>query len=322
MRWISRRLLSPVLLLLVLMPAAAVSAEEPKSLIPMGHSIGIHLDLGRVMVTDDVMVGSGNWLRAGDFVKTIDGNTVAGTDSLLKLAGKMPDGSEADLTVDRDGEPVTVQAGKKELENLPAFIRERTEGVGTLSYIDPKTGEYGALGHQIVDRALDGPPPFTGGSIHLAEVEHIRKSEPGVPGYKISSVESGTKLLGNIRENDVYGIFGKWTSSLTGAFPEPLELMRSDEVREGDAEIYTTVEGVKIEKFSIRITSAGKDSEAFRFTVTDRRLIEKTGGILQGMSGSPIIQDGRFAGVVTHMFVEEPMKGAGLPVVEMTKKKP
>ncbi|SIT81625.1 SpoIVB peptidase S55 domain-containing protein [Edaphobacillus lindanitolerans] len=320
MRWISRKLLLPVLLLFLMLPSAAALAAVPKTLIPMGHSIGIHLDLGRVMVTDDVMVGSGNWLRAGDFVESLDGTQVTGTAGLIKIAGGLKDGAEAELTVERMGESVVVQADKKELENLPAFIRERTEGVGTLSYIDPQTGEYGALGHQIIDRALDGPPPFEGGSIHLAEIEQIKKSEPGAPGYKISSVEAGAKLLGDIRNNDVYGIFGKWTSSLTGAFPEPLGVMRPDEIREGDAEILTTVEGVEIGKYSIRITSTA--GNAFRFTVTDTKLIKKTGGILQGMSGSPIVQDGKFAGVVTHMFVEEPTKGAGLPVEEMTKKKP
>ncbi|MET3574807.1 SpoIVB peptidase S55 domain-containing protein [Bhargavaea ullalensis] len=320
MRWISRKLLLPVLLLLMMLPAGAAMAQKPKSLIPMGHSIGIHLDLGRVMVTDDVMVGNGNWLRAGDFIESLDGAKVTDTAGITQLAGNLKDGAEAELSVEREGKPVVVTAEKKELENLPAFIRERTEGVGTLSYIDPQTGEYGALGHQIVDRALDGPPPFTGGSIHLADIEQIRKSEPGVPGYKISSVKSGTKLLGDIRDNDVYGIFGKWTSSLKGAFPEPLGVMRPEEIKEGDAKILTTIEGVEIGTYGIRITSTA--SGAFRFTVTDEELIKKTGGILQGMSGSPIIQDGKFAGVITHMFVEEPTKGAGLPVGEMTKKKP
>ncbi|SEJ19310.1 stage IV sporulation protein B [Bhargavaea ginsengi] len=320
MRWISRKLmLFALLAVLFLTGATGAAADGPKTLIPMGHSIGIHLELGMLVVTDDVLVADGQWLRAGDIVKALDGKEVT-TPQDISDAAEASGGGKAVLDIEREGREMEVGATKKELLNLPSFIRERTEGIGTLTYVDPKTGEYGALGHQIIDRTLDGAPPFSGGSIFLADVEQIKKSEPGKPGYKISSVESGQQLLGDIRENEIYGIFGKWTSTLTGAFPKPVEIMRPQEIREGEASIYTTIKGTEINKYSINITASADD--VFRFTVTDRALIEKTGGILQGMSGSPIIQDGKFAGVVTHMFVEEPLKGAALPIGEMTKRKP
>jgi stage IV sporulation protein B len=320
MRWISRKLMLPALLaVLFLSGASGAAADGPKTLIPMGHSIGIHLELGMLIVTDDVLIADDQWLKAGDILKKLDGKEVGTLQDITKAA-KAPGSAESVLEIEREGSKMEIGATKKELLNLHSFIRERTEGIGTLTYVDPETGEYGALGHQIIDRTLDGAPPFSGGSIFLADVEQIKKSEPGKPGYKISSIESGHQLLGDIRENEIYGIFGKWSSSLTGAFPKPMEIMRPAQIREGEADIYTTIKGTEIDKYSIKITAAADD--VFRFTVTDRELIEKTGGILQGMSGSPIIQDGKFAGVVTHMFVEEPLKGAALPVEEMIKRKP
>lgn len=145
------------------------------------------------------------------------------------------------------------------------------------------------------------------------------KKHTSQPGYKISSIEKHQERLGSIDKNTIYGIFGRWEDGYQQRLPKAIEIMHEKDIKTGGkAEIYTAIEGSKVETFSIEITKV--ENERLEFIVSDEKLIEKTGGILQGMSGSPIIQDGRFVGAVTHMFVEEPKKGAALTVAEMLRR--
>jgi len=219
------------------------------------------------------------------------------------------------MNITRKGASIEVLAEKDAVKRLLPFLKDRTEGTGTLTYVDPQNGTYGALGHQIVDSSLKSPPPFKHGAIYLSEIEQIKKSIPGSPGYKISSIVKDDEYLGTIRTNGIYGIFGTWNDAYKKVLAEPLEIMQPAELQTGAAEIFTTVKGTEVEKFSIRITDV--EEEQFHFILTDAKLLEATGGILQGMSGSPVIQNGKFVGAVTHMFVDEPKKGAGLFLVTM-----
>ena len=143
---------------------------------------------------------------------------------------------------------------------------------------------------------------------------------PGQPGYKISIVDKSLTPLGSVLSNDVYGIFGKWEQSLQQSLHQPLEIIHAGQLKQGKAELLTSIDGEQVESFAIDIKEA--EGNTFTFHVTDKRLINKTGGIIQGMSGSPIIQNNQFVGAVTHMFVEEPTKGAGILLIEMLKKRP
>ena len=210
----------------------------------------------------------------------------------------------------RNEETIQVQSDSEAMKRLIPFLKDRTEGTGTLTYVDPENGTYGALGHQIIDSSFNSPPSFTEGSIYLSKIGQIRKSMPGHPGYKISTIAKDEHVLGTINKNGVYGIFGTWNDAYKKVLAEPLEIMQPSNVKVGEAKIFTTVKGTEVEAFSIQITSVEKDQ--FHFTLTDAKLLEMTGGILQGMSGSPVIQNGKFAGAVTHMFVDEPEKGAAL----------
>ena len=118
----------------------------------------------------------------------------------------------------------------------------------------------------------------------------------------------------------MYGIFGKWKQSLHHSLHQPLEIIHANELKLGKAQILTAIDGENVQTFDIEIEQ--KKDNTFTFHVTDPRLIEKTGGIIQGMSGSPIVQNNQFVGAITHMFVEEPTKGAGILVIEMLKKSP
>ncbi|WP_342511447.1 SpoIVB peptidase S55 domain-containing protein [Sporosarcina sp. FSL K6-1522] len=302
-------------LLLVMPFNADVASARVASLIPMGQSIGIKMELSGIFVTNDVMVEDDHWLKAGDLIEQVDQVEVKALADFEKMATGLDDEQAIVLQVKQSVQTNQIKTDGEAMKRLLPFLKDRTEGTGTLTYVDPEKGTYGALGHQIIDSTLKSPPSFKNGAIYLSEIDQIKKSVPGIPGYKISTVVEDEDFLGTIRINGVYGIFGAWNDAHKKVLAEPLEIMQPSELKVGEAKIFTTVKGTTVEPFSIEITQV--DAEQFQFILTDAALLEATGGILQGMSGSPVIQDGKFVGAVTHMFVDEPKKGAGLFLEKM-----
>lgn len=288
---------------------SAAYAKQQK-LIPMGHSIGIQLELVGIYVTNDILIGTDAWLHAGDIIEKMNDTQLKEVKKFEELLLARKNETHHQLLIQSQGKTIQVEAEYHALTRLIPFLKDRTEGTGTLTYVDPDRGTFGALGHQIIDSTLKSPPLFKEGAIYLSEIGQIKKSVPGVPGYKISSIVNQDEFLGTIQRNDVYGIFGEWNRSVNKVLTEPLEIMQPAELQVGNAEILTNVKGTEVERFTIEIRSIEK--EQFQFIVIDSKLLHATGGILQGMSGSPIIQNGKFVGAVTHMFVDEPTKGAGL----------
>lgn len=307
------RLIHSAILVWLMLFTFAIPTEA-KKLIPMGNTISVQLEMPHYYVLNDVLLDSGEWLRKRDQILKIDGQEVR------ELSEESPSSEDAQLLVKRAGKEHTIQISGTELQHLTSFIKNETDGIGTLTYIDPEDLEYGALGHQIIDHSLDIKPKVMKGSLYLASISQIKKSRPGEPGYKISGSERHEAQVGSILENEVYGIFGKWQQPLQKSLYPPLEIIHGKEIKTGPAQMITSIEGSTVEKFDINILKV--TDETFQFTVTDERLLEKTGGIIQGMSGSPIIQNEQFVGAVTHMFVEEPTKGAAITIVEMIKKSP
>jgi len=302
----------PMLIVLLFMPVQVFAA---KKLIPMGEAIGIQLQLSHVFVAHDVLLASNQWMKGGAVIEKINEIPVK---TLADAKQAVAQQGQQKWTMKSEGKEVTLELQEKEATHVISFLKDETDGVGTLTYIDPETKNYGALGHQIVDSTLQEAPVFRAGSIFLASIQQIRKSIPGQPGYKISSIEKHQERLGSIDKNTVYGIFGRWEDGYPQSLPKAIEIMHEKDIKTGKAEIYTAIEGSKVETFSIEIIKI--ENERLEFIISDEKLIEKTGGILQGMSGSPIIQNGRFVGAVTHMFVEEPKKGAAITVSEMLRK--
>ncbi|WPK10935.1 SpoIVB peptidase S55 domain-containing protein [Lysinibacillus louembei] len=288
-----------------------VSAKE---LIPMGQSIGIQLKLPFIYVSHDILLPNGEWLKQGDKVLAVDEQEINQIQQFAEI--KEPSA----LRIERANKEKVLNLTSEEIQNVLPFLKDETDGIGTLTFLDPTTNEYGALGHQIVDSALTTPPPFIDGAIFLASISQVKKSEPGQPGYKISIVNKDRQRLGNVLFNNVYGVFGEWEQGLSQSLRQPMEIMHDSEIKRGEAQMLTAIEGEKVEKFAITIDKV--DGANIVFRVTDPKLLSKTGGILQGMSGSPIIQNDRFVGAVTHMFVEHPAKGAALSIGEMLKKSP
>lgn len=285
-----------------------------KSLIPMGHSIGVQLQMPNVIVAQDVLLDNNEWIKQGDRITKLNGANIR------QITELFAEGESVILTVETGKQQREISVSNHQLMHIKPFLRSETDGVGTLTYIDPETMEYGALGHQIVDSTIKQAPKFSDGAIYEASISQVKKSSPGQPGYKISIVDKTQTPLGTVNSNDVYGIFGNWEQALHDSLHRPLEIIHANELKKGKAQILTAIDGEAVDLFDIIIDK--QTDNTFTFHVVDERLIKKTGGIIQGMSGSPIIQNNQFVGAITHMFVEEPTKGAGILVMEMLKKSP
>jgi stage IV sporulation protein B len=204
------------------------------------------------------------------------------------------------------------------------FVRDTAAGVGTLTFLDPKGHNYGALGHVISDVDTGQPIVVGQGKILRSHVTSIQKGESGEPGEKRAIFTDEDQILGNIVRNTPFGIFGKMNELPNkGLYNKPIPVGLQEEVKEGPANILTVVNGQKVESFKIQIVSVNKQRTASTkgliLKVTDPRLLNVTGGIVQGMSGSPIIQNGKIIGAVTHVFVNDPSAGYGTFIEWMLK---
>jgi stage IV sporulation protein B len=289
------------------------TVTEAKKLIPMGDPIGIRLQLDELMLAKDVQLADGKWVQAGSTLTKINGETIS-TINEVKAAKKTTN----ELQFSFEGKKLTVQLPATDVDKVLVQLMDHAEGVGTLTYLDPKNNSYGALGHQIIDQVSKEPPNFIEGSIYRVKISDVKKSKPGIPGFKVALFESQQEA-GNVQKNLVYGVFGKWHRSDTESLHTPIEIMHRNEVEIGEAEILTATEGDKVMNYKIKIDKV--EENTLEFTVIDTKLISITGGIVQGMSGSPIIQKNKFVGAITHMYVDKPTKGVGILMLEMLEKR-
>lgn len=285
-------------------------------LIPMGHSIGIQMELDGVYLSSDTMPKKDVWLRMGDKILMVDDQEIKDVEDLEKLLSAKTE-QEYTIQIERDHKTSKMQLNIDHLRRMLPLLKNETEGTGTLTYVDPESKTYGALGHQVIDSTFNAPPQFEKGAIFLSTIDQIKKSAPGRPGYKISTIIHNTPPLGSIDKNSLFGIYGDWNSSKMTTNDDPLETLSPSELKIGKGQLLTTINGTKVELFDIEITEI--NGEQFTFEISDERLLQITGGVFQGMSGSPILQGDKFAGAVTHMFVDEPTEGAALSIVKMKK---
>ncbi len=310
--------------------AAQAISEQRRILVPGGKALGIIVETeGMILVgTSDL----GNLaspariagLKPGDVIKAVDGQAVRTADELMAL---LEAGEPAAITVQRGGREKMVELTpaadpRDGRARIGAWVRSSTAGVGTLSFIDPETGRYGALGHAISDADTGILMPIADGAIYESEVVRIVKGEKGEPGELVGDFLGDAAQIGTIERNNIAGIYGTYSAAdLSGlAYPEGLPVARRDEVREGPAQILTTLEN-EVRSYDVEIEHVETDGDererSMVLHVTDEELLEKTGGIVQGMSGSPIIQDGRLVGAVTHVFVNDPTRGYGIFIENM-----
>lgn len=307
--------------------------------IPGGQSIGIKLNTLGVLVVGHHLVQSKSAqvspgekadIQVGDIITTINDNKVTNMKDISQYIDEAGEaGKPLKLSVrrgeeqlERELEPVFDE--NEQMYKVGMYIRDSAAGIGTMTFIDPKSQKYGALGHIISDMDTKKPIVVDDGQIVPSTVTSIEKGKNGNPGEKLARFDPSENMIGSIHTNSPFGIFGKMNSPFTnGISDEALPITLPHEVKKGPAKILTVVEGNQVEEFDVEIVSSIEQTspatKGLVIKITDDKLLEKTGGIVQGMSGSPIIQDGKLIGAVTHVFVNDPTQGYGIHIEWMLK---
>nr|WP_325211190.1 SpoIVB peptidase [uncultured Oscillibacter sp.] len=298
----------------------AVKAAEPRMLVPVGHTVGIKLFSRGVVVvklTDGGTPARECGLRTGDVIVQCGGDAVTSTEqfqSLLQRSG----GSSADLQVDRAGDRVTLSVEPSRNDQgvycIGAWVRDSMAGIGTMTWYDPATGVFGALGHGVTDTDTALLMPFSNGSILPSTVKAVKRGEAGSAGELRGDFDL-TGDLGPLYANTGSGIFGKLEQA-----PQAEQAVPTGTALPGPAVILANVQGDEVREYDVeilKVASASADGRDLVLSVTDPALLEATGGIVQGMSGSPILQNGKLVGAVTHVLLNDPTRGYGILIDRM-----
>jgi len=313
-----------------------INVVEEQQLIPCGIPIGIYMktdgllvvNTGNVINSDGISVCPADGkLKAGDYITSINGKTVQTKDDLIAEINKSGDQNIV-LGLIRNNESIEVRilpvkdaSGEYK---IGTWIRDDAQGIGTLTYIDANSN-YGALGHGISDVDVGQLLKLNAGILYKAKVVSIVKGKAGVPGEFVGTIDYNTKnQIGTIVSNTSNGIFGTINSQIIDEYKlEPMDIGYKYEVHKGSAKIRTYVDN-SIKDYEIEIldsdSSNNSDGKNITFKVTDPELLEITNGIVQGMSGSPIIQDNKIIGAVTHVFVDDSTMGYGIFIENMLNK--
>lgn len=295
-------------------------------LTPGGETIGIELNTS-VLIVDTYTIKNNSGtvdpaktagLKPGDIILSIDGKKINKIEDVTNELYKYKDGHDKPLNmiIKRESRLYNKQLypvfTKNNSISIGLYLRDNILGIGTLTFI--YDNQFGALGHQINDKNMPNlDSNKTQGIIKKAEVTSINKSVRGNPGEKRATFDK--ENIGTINDNTNTGIYGKITKK-DFAVKKKLQIATQDEIKLGDAKILTVIENHKVEEFSIKIIELqkqdSKDIKGIKIQITDKRLLELTGGIIQGMSGSPIIQNNKIIGAVTHVLIDDTTQGYGV----------
>ena len=303
----------------------AWAAPAERTVIPLGQAVGIKLFADGVLVValaDGPTPARACGLRQGDIITAMDGAAVGSTEQVQDLLADTA-GAPIVLSVRRGADALALTACAREnngVWQLGAWIRDSMAGIGTLTYYDPATGQYGALGHGITDVDTAQLMPLASGAIMETTVKAVKKGAKGDPGELKGDFDL-TRDSGTLYANTECGIFGKLSAEdaakITGA---ALPIAKKDEIKTGKATILATVSGNETREYDIEIEKIYSPSGSTRnllLRVTDEELLAQTGGVVQGMSGSAILQDGKIIGAVTHVLLDDPSRGYGIFIENM-----
>ena len=311
-----KRIMSGVaaLLLIWFLPLSAKAAR----LVPVGELVGIHVRSEAVTVVafDDVLGGGAReaGVKIGDRLLEVNGQRIReATDVPPALTGKT-----AELTLIRGSKKLEIQVPLQQTDQGPKlgiFLRQGISGIGTVTWYDPESGAFGALGHGV--SGSDGTiVPLWDGAVYDADLTSVCRGKPGAPG-QLRGETSPDLRRGSLQRNSPQGVFGKAERPWEG---EPVETAEYEDICQGPAAIRATVSGAPRE-YAIEILKIypedRSDGRNFLIRITDPDLLQTTGGIIQGMSGSPIIQNGKLIGAVTHVLVNDPTTGYGIFIENM-----
>ncbi len=316
-----KKITSFLLLIYLLMPISVFAYSD--YIIASGKNIGIELKSNNIIIVGSYNIDNYNILKEsdlhiGDKILKIDNYDITSAANMQKVINKI-DHDKVSITYKRNNiiKTTDITLHKEEGEyKTGLYVRDTIRGVATLTYIDPNNNTFGALGHEILEKSTKSRFEADTGSIFASTVTGITKSTDGKPGEKNAHSNSSDKY-GVVKENTASGIFGTYTS------PSPqtklYKVAKPNEVKVGEAEILTVIEGDKVEKFKINILKINPTSNTknILFEVKDERLLDITGGIIQGMSGSPIVQGNNIVGAVNFVVVDKTNKGYGIFITTM-----
>lgn len=291
-----------------------------------GQNIGIQLNSNGILIVGTYNVGKSNPaqdadLQIGDKITSINNKPVSSIDEMLNVIDNLKNPTSIEITYLRGSSEknttLNLVKDDNEIYKTGLYVKDSVNGVGTLTFIDPNTKIYGALGHEIIEKTTGQKLEIKNGKIYSSTVTGITPSNEGNPGEKNARYDVND-IYGDIKENSNSGIFGTYTDTL----PETklYKVAKSDEIELGKASILTVVQDNQIETFEINILKLStnqKETKNILFEVTDKKLLETSGGIVQGMSGSPIIQNDKIIGAVTHVVVDDCTKGYGIFITNM-----
>jgi len=304
---------------------ATVNVVKPTEVIPGGTAIGIKLYINGVLVvglsdiptgTKTVSPGKKAGLEEGDLITMINGRELKTSGDLSRKVQESG-GGDIELTISRKGQTLTKKitpifyADANEYK-IGVWVRDSAAGIGTVTFVNPQDNTFAALGHGISDSDTGVILDIKNGKTTSCKISSVLKGEKGSPGELRGIFDDND--TGQILENREDGIYGYFNNSDKTASTVSIAL--SSQVHTGEATIYSNIIGDKIEEFKVEIErvmhQSQRGSKGMVVKVTDQRLLDTTGGIVQGMSGSPIMQDGKLVGAVTHVFINDPTRGYGM----------
>lgn len=292
-------------------------------IIPGGQSVGISVNNKGIMIVGFYKVANNlnkNKLRIGDIITKVNGEEVVTINELVKSVEKYAKDNKVLLTIKRNNKEF-----EKDFELINnngtyktgLYVKDSITGIGTLTYIDPETKIFGALGHEIADSISGSIVEIKDGTIYKSVITSIDKGQRGIAGAKNAKFYSNDKY-GDINKNSKVGIYGLYNKDISGY--KTLKVGDLDSIKLGKAYIYTVLDGENIEKYEIIIDNVNYGlTKNIHFEIISDELINKTGGIIQGMSGSPIVQNDLIIGAVTHVIVDNPTTGYGVSIINMLK---
>lgn len=310
-----------VFLITLLMPFYALAYSD--KIYVGGENIGINIKSEGIVIVGSYTVNNINNLKdsnllIGDIIIKINNQKVKNIDEMIKKINDL-NKDKINITYLRDNKEYETDLNlykENGIYKTGLYVKDSITGIGTLTYVDPKTKIFGALGHEIKDTNTDKIFDVKEGSIFESKITSIDRSSNGNPGSKNAKLNEN-KEYGNIKENTLSGIFGTYNDVINNKL---YKVAKNNEIKLGDAKIITVLEDNKKEEFDIEIIKINKNDKDYKnllFKIKDKKLLEKTGGVVQGMSGSPIIQGEYIIGAVTHVIVNSPEKGYGIFITNM-----
>ena len=308
-----------------------IQSEKPKDisdieLCPGGIPFGVKITSCGLIVTgfsstegNDASAAYAAGVRIGDIIIKLNGKQINSISDFTPISS----GDKITLTVLRNNKELNFSFYPKYSRDegkykTGLYVKDSTSGIGTVTYIDPKTGVFGGLGHGICNSTDGSLVSFAKGIVLDANINGVIKGKIGTAGELKGTL--GNKKIGALYKNSNCGVFGVLSQGTYSSPEKPMKVAKKEEVKEGDAALWCTLSDAGPKKYTVQISDINVNStniKNFKVKITDPELLKQTGGIVQGMSGSPIIQNGKIIGAVTHVLINDPTTGYGIFIENM-----